>query len=154
MNNPRMLGHGDYWDDLKVGDAFITPRRTITETDLVNFCNQAWFTEELFTNAHAREGMAIQGRVVPGALVYSFAEGLIMPSIQHTGLAFLEATLKVKGPTFVGDTLQVEVEVTEMRPTSKPGRGLIRTINRVRNQHGAVVLEYDPLRMQARRPQG
>ena len=77
-----------------------------------------------------------------------------MPSIQHTGLAFLEATLKVKGPTFVGDTLQVEVEVTEMRPTSKPGRGLIRTINRVRNQHGVVVLEYDPLRMQARRPQG
>jgi hypothetical protein len=40
-----------------------------------------------------------------------------------------------------------------MRPTSKTGRGLIRTINRVRNQHGAVVLEYDPLRMQARRPQ-
>ena len=136
-----------------MGDSFITPPRTITETDLVNFCNQAWFTEELFTNAHAREGMAIQGRVVPGALVYSFAEGLIMPSIQHTGLAFLEATLKVKGPTFVGDTLQVEVEVTEMRPTSKPGRGLIRTLNRVRNQHGVVTLEYDPLRMQARRPQ-
>jgi acyl dehydratase len=153
MSTPRMLGHGDYWDDLQVGDTFLTPRRTITETDLVNFCNQAWFTEELFTNAHAREGMAIQGRVVPGALVYSFAEGLIMPSIQHTGLAFLEATLRVKGPTFVGDTLQVEVEVTEMRPTSKPGRGLIRTINRVRNQHGVVTLEYDPLRMQARRPQ-
>ncbi len=68
MSAPRMLGHGDYWDDLKVGDAFVTPRRTITETDLVSFCNQAWFTEELFTNAHAREGMAIQGRVVPGAL--------------------------------------------------------------------------------------
>jgi acyl dehydratase len=152
MGIHRTLGEGFYWDDLKVGDTFNTVRRTVTETDLVSFCNLAWFTEELFTNLHDRESMAIQGRVVPGALVFSFAEGLIVPSIQHTGLAFLETGMSVKGPTFVGDTLQVEVEVTEMRATSKPDRGLIRTLNRVRNQHGTVTLEYTPLRMQARRP--
>jgi acyl dehydratase len=142
MGTHRRLGDGWYWDDLKVGDTFETVRRTITEADLVAFCNLAWFTEELFTNVHDRDKMAIQGRVVPGALVYSFAEGLIVPSIQHTGL---------KGPTFVGDTIGVEVEVTEMRATSKPDRGLIRTRNLVRNQHGTVTLEYTPLRMQSRR---
>ena len=151
MGTHRRLGDGWSWDDLKVGDTFETVRRTNTEADLVAFCNLAWFTEELFTNVHDRDKMAIQGRVVPGALVYSFAEGLIVPSIQHTGLAFLETGMSVKGPTFVGDTIGVEVEVTEMRATSKPDRGLIRTRNLVRNQHGTVTLEYTPLRMQSRR---
>ena len=85
--------------------------------------------------------------VVPGALIYSFAEGLITPSMQGTGLAFLGAELKVASPTFVDDTIHVECEVIERRPTSKPGRGLVRTRNSVINQDGKVVLAYTPLRM-------
>ena len=151
MGTHHQLGSGFYWDQLAVGDTFISTRRSITETDLVNFCNLTWFTEELFTNLHDRESMAISGRVVPGTLVLTFAEGLLVPAIQHTGLAFLEADMRIKGPTFVGDTLQVEVEVTELKATSKPGRGLIRTRNSVRNQHGVVTLEYTPLRLLASR---
>ena len=45
MGTHRRLGDGWYWDDLKVGDTFETVRRTITEADLVAFCNLAWFTE-------------------------------------------------------------------------------------------------------------
>jgi acyl dehydratase len=148
----HQLGAGFYWDELALGDTFSSTRRSVTETDLVNFYNLTWFTEELFTNVHDRESMAIAGRVVPGALVFSFAEGLIVPSIQHTGLAFLESSMRILGPTFVGDTLQVQVEVIELKPTSKPERALIRTRNRVLNQHGAVTLEYEPLRMLARKP--
>jgi acyl dehydratase len=148
----HQLGAGFYWDELALGDTFSSTRRSVTETDLVNFYNLTWFTEELFTNVHDRDSMAIAGRVVPGALVFSFAEGLIVPSIQHTGLAFLESSMRILGPTFVGDTLQVQVEVIELKPTSKPERALIRTRNRVLNQHGAVTLEYEPLRMLARKP--
>ncbi|MBL8385041.1 MAG: MaoC family dehydratase N-terminal domain-containing protein [Burkholderiales bacterium] len=151
MATQHRLGRGFHWEDLQVGDTMTTNGRTITEADLVAFCNLTWFTEELFTNLHDREGTAIAGRVVPGALVFTFAEGLLMPAIQHTGLAFLDSGLSIKGPTCVGDTIHVEVEVTEMRPTSKPGRGLIRTRNRVMNQHGAVVQEYTPLRLLAMR---
>ena len=146
------LGAGFYWDDLALGDTLVTTRRSITETDLVNFCNLTWFTEELFTNVHDRDSMAIAGRVVPGALVFSFAEGLIVPSIQHVGLAFLESSMSIKGPTFVGDTLHVQVEVIELKQTSKPERALIRTRNRVVNQHGIVTMVYEPLRMLARKP--
>lgn len=149
----KTIGTGFYWNDLAVGDRFQTCARTITETDLVNFYCLTWFTEELFTNQHDREGMAIKGRVVPAALVYTFAEGLVVPSIQHTGLAFLQTDMDVKGPTFVGDTLRVEVEVSELRPTGKPGRGLIRTKNTIRNQDGVATLEYNPLRMMRRRPE-
>ena len=143
----KLLGMGLFWNDLAVGDRFRTVGRTITETDLVNFINLSWLTEELFTNMEDREGMAIAGRVVPGALVYACAEGLLLPMMQGTGLAFLNATLDIKGPTFVGDTIHVECEVMEARATSKGNRGLVRTQNEVVNQKGEIVLAYNPLRM-------
>ena len=151
MSTRKELMHGFYWDELQIGDSFATQKRTITETDLVTFCNLNWFTEDLFVDLSNREALAISGRVVPGALVYSFAEGLIVPSIQNTGLAFLETSMSVEGPTFVGDTLHVEVEVIELKSTSKAERGLIRTRNRVFNQKGIVTLEYDPLRLLKRK---
>ncbi len=143
----KLLGMGPFWDDLSVGDRFRSAGRTLTETDLVNFVNLSWLTEELFTNTDDREGMAIAGRIVPAALVYSCAEGLLLPMIQGTGLAFLNASLDVKAPTFVGDTIHVECTVSEVRETSKGKRGLVRTENRVVNQNGETVLAYNPLRM-------
>jgi acyl dehydratase len=140
------IGRGYAYEDLKVGTRFRTHRRTIAESDVAAFVNLTWLTEELFTVEDDSQ-RAIKGRAVPGALVYSFAEGLLLPSMQDTGLAFLGATLEVKGPTVVGDTLHVEVEVTEARLTSRGDRGLVRFANKVVNQRGETVLVYNPLRM-------
>ena len=138
----QIVGRGFCFEDLKVGMRFRTHRRTILEADLAAFVNLAWLTEELF--AVEDEG---KKRLVPGALVYSFAEGLLLPTMQDTGLAFLNATLDVKAPTVVGDTIHVECEVAELRLASKGDRGLARFANRVVNQKGEVVLEYNPLRL-------
>jgi len=143
------LDPGIFWEDLAVGTRFTTKKRTVTEADLVAFVNLTWLTEELFANADPvdRAAMGIAGRMVPGGLVYTFAEGLVAPSFASSGLAFLGMTLDVQGPTLVGDTLQVECEVTERRASAKPDRGLVRTRNVVRNQHGKDVLVYAPLRL-------
>ena len=141
-----IVGRGFAFEDLRVGFRFRTHRRTIAESDLAAFVNLTWLTEELFAVADD-SNRAIKGRPVPGALVYSFAEGLLLPTMQDTGLAFLNATLDVKAPTVVGDTIHVEAEVTEARLTSKGDRGLVRFANRVVNQRGETVLEYNPLRM-------
>ncbi len=148
--NVHPIGRGYCYEDLKVGMRFRTHRRTIAEADLAGFVNLTWLTEELFA-VEDDSKRAIKGRPVPGALVYSFAEGLLLPSMQDTGLAFLNATLDVKGPTVVGDTIHVEVEVTECRLTSKGDRGLVRFANKVVNQRGETVIEYNPLRMLKRK---
>lgn len=144
-----------YCDDLPVGTRFHSKKRTVTETDLVNFANLTWLTEELFTNAEPadRARMGISGRVVPGGLVYTFAEGLVAPSFQASGMAFLNAELNMQGPTFVGDTLQVRCEVIEQCISSRPDRGLVRTRNEVVNQRGETVMVYTPLRMMRVRPE-
>jgi acyl dehydratase len=151
MSDPiPITGRGYCYEDLKVGFRFRTHRRTIAESDLANFINLTWLTEELFA-VEDDANRAIKGRPVPGALVYSFAEGLLLPTMQDTGLAFLSATVDVKGPTLVGDTIHVESEVTEARLTSKGDRGLVRFANKVVNQKGEAVLEYNPLRMLKRK---
>src|SRR3954462_408175 len=133
-----VVGRGFCFEDLRVGFRFRTHRRSIAEADLVAFVNATWLTEELFTVKKKNKP-----RLVPGALVYSFAEGLLLPTMQDTGVAFLNATLDVKAPTYVDDTLHVEGEVIEHRPTSKGDRGLVRFANKVVNQDGATVLEYN-----------
>jgi acyl dehydratase len=155
MSDPiPIVGRGFSFEDLKVGFRFRTHRRTIAEADLAAFVNLTWLTEELFAVVEKPgddSSRAIKGRAVPGALVYSFAEGLLLPTMQDTGLAFLNATIDIKGPTSIGDTIHVECEVTEHRLTSKGDRGLVRFANRVVNQRGETVLEYNPLRMLKRK---
>ena len=43
--------------------------------------------------------------------------------------------------------MYVEVEVTGSRASSQPGRGVVTARNLVRNQHGDVVMEYNPVRL-------
>ena len=150
----KPLGHGLYWQDIKVGDRFHTFGRTITETDIVNFISCTGMLEVLFTSEVYRQTEShVKGRLVPGALVFSIAEGLtIMGTIQGTGIAFLGMDLELKNPTLAGDTIHVDIEITEVRPTSKGGRAIVRTRNTVTNQKGVVVMVYNPLRMMKGQP--
>ena len=94
----KTWGSGLSANQLDSNQSYITAARTITETDLVNFVNATWLTEEIFTNTADPKGIALNGRVVPGALVYAYAEGLNMPFLSGVGLAFLSTEIIVKNP--------------------------------------------------------
>ncbi len=146
----EVVGLGMHYEDLPVGRTFKTIGRTVTEADITNFVNATGMVEVLFTNIEfLKEESDIKQRLAPGALGYCFAEGLLVQStMQHTGFAFLNMELNVHAPVFAGDTIHVEVEVIEARLSkNRPGRGLVRTRNRVVKQDGTVALTYTPLRM-------
>lgn len=153
-NGLQIMGVGLHWNDVEVGDRFRTLGKTITEADIAMYVAAVGMVEEMFTNVeYIKEVSVIGSRPVPGSLVFCTAEGLLMQStMQRTGMAFLEADVKVHKPTTAGDTIHVECEVVEARPTSKADRGLLRTSNKVVNQRGEVVLTYNPLRMVKTRP--
>jgi acyl dehydratase len=141
------VGLGFCFEDLPVGRQFKTIGRTVTEADITNFVNCTGMVEVLFTNleflAHESD---IKQRLAPAALVYAFAEGLLVQStMQHTGLAFLN---NVENPVFAGETVHAECEVIEARRSrSRPDRGLVRTRVRVVKQNRTIALTYTPLRM-------
>ena len=147
-----LLGQGYYWQDLKVGQRFRTFRRTVTETDIVNFVSVTGMLETIFIDATYEHG-AIQGRPAPGALTYGLIEGLLMQGmVQGTGLALLEVHKKMLAPVVAGDTIWAVVEVTGIRPTSQHNRAVVNSAIEVRNQHGKPVMTYTATRMLAGRP--
>ena len=145
----EIVGLGFHFEEVPIGRKFQTIGRTITDADITNFINATGMVETMFTDLeYLKTESDIKGRVSPGALVYSFAEGLLVQStMQHTGFAFLNMELNVHAPTFAGDTIHVECEVIEARLTRRPGRGLVRTSNKIINQKGETVITYTPLRM-------
>src|SRR5439155_25431190 len=149
MRDAEPLVRGRTWEEMEPGSAFRTAARTVTETDLVNFVTLAGFNEPLFWDARHAATAGYAGRLVPGALTYCIAEGLTIQShvLHGTGLAFMHMELDVRRPVLVGDTVDCVVEVTESRPSSKAGRGVVTTRNTVYNQHGEDVLVYTPVRL-------
>jgi acyl dehydratase len=147
-----VLGQGFFWQDLQAGQRFQTLRRTITETDLVNFISVTGMLEAIFIDANYPHG-AMKGRPVPAALTYSIIEGFILQTmIQNTGLAMLEMSQKVHGPVQVNDTIYATVEVANVRPTSKSGRAVVTSNIEVLNQRDEKVLTYTATRLLAGRP--
>ena len=47
---------GFYFDEVEIGAHFETRSRTVTEADLVGFCNLMWMTESLFTGSSPAGG--------------------------------------------------------------------------------------------------
>jgi acyl dehydratase len=145
---PTLL-RGQTFEEMVPGSRFRTASRTITETDLVNFVTLTGMTEPLFLDEAGSREANYAGRLVPGALVFSYAEGLVMQSgaMHGTGMAFLRADVDVKGPAFVGDTITVVVEVTGARPASSGPRGVVTIQNTVVTRAGGTVLVYEPVRL-------
>ncbi|WP_182379274.1 MaoC/PaaZ C-terminal domain-containing protein [Nocardioides sp. WS12] len=144
----ELLSQGLTWEDMD-GKVFRTARRTVTEADLIQFVTWAGFNEPLFFDADHAQQAGYAGRLIPGAMIYCIAEGLILQSnvLNGTGLAFMQMDLSVKRPVFVGDTLHAIVSTVEARQSSKPGRGVVRSHVSVRNQRDEEVLVFTPVRL-------
>jgi len=146
------LGRGFYWQDLAVGQRFQTLRRTITQTDIVNFISVTGMLEAIFIDTTFARG-AIQGRPAPGALTYTIIEGLLLQTmLQGTGLALLEVHKEIIAPVVAGDTVWAEVEVTGVRPNLEKNRAVVTSRIDVNNQHDARVMTYTAVRLLAGRP--
>jgi len=143
-----------YFEDLEVGFRFETPRRTVTEADLVAFAGVSGDYNPLHTDAEFARGSIYGERIAHGALVLSLATGLR----QRVGLfdGTLMGLLEIRGwrfraPVRIGDTIRVRNEVAELRATSKPDRGLMVQRIEVVNQADEVVSEGELVMLLKRR---
>ncbi|HEY0939771.1 MAG TPA: hypothetical protein VGE08_06715 [Steroidobacter sp.] len=149
--SPTLIGQGLFWQDLDVGRKFRTCRRTVTETDLVQFVTLTGMIDSTFLDATAAGPMG--GRPVPAALTYSLIEGFIVQSlIRGTGIAMLACAQEAIAPVRVNDTIYAVIEITGVRPTSSKGRAVVDSLISIYNQDETLVLRYTSKRMLAGRP--
>jgi acyl dehydratase len=133
-----------FYEDVEVGFRFTTAGRTVTEADLVNFAGLSGDFNPLHTDAeHAARTMFGQ-RIAHGTLVLALATGLRQRTMLFDGtlLGLLEIrSWRFLKPVTIGDTISVDVTVSELRETSNPERGVMAQRLEVRNQRAEVVSE-------------
>jgi acyl dehydratase len=132
---------GMHFEEFEVGLEIETAARTITETDIVNFAGLSGDFNFIHTNAEAASETPFGQRVAHGMLVASIATGLAVQQgfIDGTTLAFRELDWKFTKPVFIGDTVYVQIKVTETKPMARLGGGLVVFEARVLNQRDEVV---------------
>jgi acyl dehydratase len=136
---------GLHFEDFEIGQKLMTIGRTITETDIVNFAGLSGDYNRIHTDAEYSAKDTFGQRVAHGLLVQSIATGLTVQSgaIEGTVLAFRELSCKFSLPIFIGDTIHVELEVTEKKAFARLGGGNVVFKYNIKNQEGKTVQRGD-----------
>ena len=134
---------GRHYHDWQVGDRIEHPiRRTVTETDNLLFSTLTHNPQPLHIDAEAAKASEFGQILVNGTFTFALMVGL---SVGETTLGTLLANLGydklvMPKPVFLGDTLRVETEVMELKPSkSRPGAGIVTFAHRAINQRDEVV---------------
>lgn len=143
-------------EDFTVGERATSPGRTVTEADIVMFAALSGDWSELHTNAEYMKDSLFGERIAHGLLTLSIAYGLALrtrgtPPINV--LAFLGIDkVRFMVPVLIGDTVKVESEVIEARPSkSMPRAGILKFKNTVKNQREEDVASWETTVMVSRR---
>src|SRR5437870_2161518 len=149
--------YGRYLEEFEVGAVYKHwPAKTVTEADDHQFCLLTMNHHPLHINdVYAKQSQ--QGRnVVVGPLVYSLALGMSVSDVSGKAIANLATDeLSHPAPVFHGDTLFVESEVLEVRPSSsKPDRGIVKVQTDAHKQDGTLVATFKRSVLVPRRPEG
>ena len=127
-----------FYEDFKVGDVEGTRARTITEADIVNFAAFSGDWYPLHTDIEYAKKGPFGERIAHGMLVLSVATGL-MPLYEMAIVAFYGMDkVRFTAPTKIGDTIHVELEVTDKQDKGELG-GVVNLKESVKNQRGEDV---------------
>ncbi|MDH6286430.1 MaoC/PaaZ C-terminal domain-containing protein [Rhodococcus opacus] len=123
-------------DEIEVGTVFRSGGRTITETDVVNYCALTGNWIEIHSNIHYASQTRFGERLVQGSLTYSIMTGLITfgPPIQaNYGIN----NLRYLTPVHINDTIYVTAEVLAKKDKDDK-YGVITLLMKALNQDGDV----------------
>ena len=143
------LGRRLFFEDLVPGQAWQSPCRTVTETDVVQFAGLSGDYNALHTDAVFAADHPFGQRAAHGMLTLAIASGLTtrMPVyrlMDGNRLALTELRCVWRKPVLIGDTIHVELSIGEKtRSHTRPGTGRVTMLRTVKNQNGEIVVESE-----------
>ena len=102
------------FDELAIGQTRTSRGRTMTETDVVNFCMLTGNWLEIHANAEFAKHALYGQRLVQGSLVFSIVNALIPFDPDVVEAFYGVDRLRFHKPTFIGDTLWAKTEITAL----------------------------------------
>ena len=127
------------FQDLILGQVWTTPRRTVTESDVVNFAGMTGDYNALHCDHDFAASTPFRKPIAHGLLGISWVAGLgsRSPSVDTVAFAGIQ-NWQFLHPIFIGDTVYAELEVAAKE---SPGRrtGQVTWMNRLLNTEGKIL---------------
>ena len=130
------------FEDLKVGEKFVLPSRTITEANFAAFQTVSCDNHPIHYDIEYCRAQGHEGLLAHGLQVLSFTAagaGLFPHAIGEALVGFVEVQAKFLKAVYAGDTLYPALTVTELKPQRTTG--VVTMHATVHNQKGALVLD-------------
>lgn len=130
------------FDRLSLGDRFVTPAHAVSDEAASGIIRLAGYTHPLFTDPeHAAASFG--GRPIPGELSLLLLGGMAERAgvFDGTTLALVSLdAVEFRTPALVGDTIRLEMEVSDKRRSASGRRGFVTFAWTCRDQRDEVVL--------------
>lgn len=136
--------------EISYGEKRTSIGRTISEGDFSMLVNLNWTIGSLHADSEHMKSTAFGERILPGVCVLSTTMGLANTSnvrslMAEKGLQLVALlgyeSVRFISPVYPGDTITVQSEILDARPSSDPKRCVARLKDVTTRQTGEVVLE-------------
>lgn len=138
----------EYLDDYALGERMLSPARTITEADVVNFAGLTGDWHPLHTDVVYASATPFKGRIVHGMLTLNVGMALLFrlgpysSCLPKSFIAFYGMDrVRFVLPARIGDTVHCEVEVIEIQDKNSK-TGVLTTQQYIKNQNGELLISY------------
>ena len=146
-----------YLEDYELGEIFVSPARTITETDVVQFAGLTGDWHPLHTDAMYAKSTAFGERIAHGMLTMSVGMVLILRLGQNIYLpsSFIAMSgidgLRFTAPVKLGDTIHSVNRVAAL-DVKDATRGILQYDSEILNQDERTVVRWTSRMLVGRRP--
>lgn len=144
MNGENSLRRGLYFEEFETGMSFLSPGRTVTESDIVSFAGLSGDYNLIHTDVEYSKSTPVKERVAHGLLGLAVTSGLAVRTgvLEGTVITFREiSNWKFVNPIFIGDTVHVSMHVVETKELRRLGGGAVSIELRLLNQKDELVMK-------------
>ena len=112
-----------HFEDIKPGMSLLTHKRTLTDTDIINFANLTWDHFYAHTDITSLDGTIFEKRTAHGYFILSAAAGLFVhPNRSPVAANYGLDSVRFLRPLYHNDTIQVRVTCKEKMDREHKGR--------------------------------
>ena len=131
-----------FFDDVEVGQEWVSQGRTVTEADIVNFAGLSGDYNPIHMDHEFAKSTPFRRPIAHGVLVWAIGSGLGLYAPAMRTVAFLGlGEWHFRGPVFIGDTIRLRSKVVEKEVRARGRRAVITWERQIINQENKVIQE-------------
>ena len=130
------------YGELTLGQRLRSRGRTLTETDVVNFCGLTGNWLEIHANAEFAKKAMFGQRIVQGGLVFVIGNALLGFDSALVEAFYGVDKLRFLKPSFIGDTIHAETDIIRLKDRGDT-HGVVTNLLTIHNQREETVLSCE-----------